>query len=874
MKKILLVIAILFSASRINAQWVLQNSNISAGFYAQFISAVDPDICWGIVSDPANNLNPVQEYTRTIDGGINWIGGNITNCAGRCPASIFALNADTAWAAMFSGTGGPGTGAIMRTDDGGNTWNQQTTALFTATGNFPDFIYFWDANNGICLGDPTGGYFEIYTTIDGGTTWIRANQAEIPPQLNGEFGITDVFTADHGSTLWFGTNFGRIFKTTDKGYNWTVAQTPFADFIGAIAFRDANNGLCVSGGATGSADVARTTDGGATWTLVGTNTAGMTLKGGLCYVPGTDSTYFISTPFAGTVDGTTFSPNDGNAWIPVDNLIHTDIQFVNDSVGWTGSNEMAAPMFKWSTPITVALNDVASQSIDVATSTGLIIQTPKATIINNGLNVQSFNVTMTISGGYSSTKSISNLAFYNTTQVDFDPWTPSATGNYTINIYTSLGTDSDHNNDTLIKSVDVFEAFPNCGWYDKAPIASGTFGLAGAFYLDGWTSTSPGKLYSVGGAVAGVIATAMQEYSTVSNAWSPSPDMPTGKYQFSANTVGYKIVCAGGYSSGFTPDPNTYVYDISTSLWTVMAPMPIPVGDYASGVYRDSLIYYIGGFDGIQDQDIVQVYDVVNDTWSSASVKPGTPVDALRGAINMDKIVVVGGYSQSLGAPVSEAYIGAIDALNPLNITWTALPDYPAGRASRLGAGSVFMDLRPLVIFTGGDPTGAGQEGLADTWGYDINANQWLIGSAKTTGVSNISNLCGVIANDTLWMACVAGYNGNGVFGTQNEWLCLGPQVWTGVNEHSLTAAQGSLFLYPNPAAEKLTIGIGQGAFTGVQIFNVLGENVLTLTQQNLTMRSQSVTIDISGLKPGVYSVRGTTDSGISNATFVRSENR
>ena len=171
MKKLLLVFALLISVITLRAQWVSQNSNITAGFYAQFISAVNQDICWGIVADPTNNMNPVQEYTRTIDGGINWIGGNITNCAGRCPSSIFALNADTAWASMYSGNGGPGTGAIMRTDDGGNTWYQQTTALFSATGNFPDFVYFWDANNGMCLGDPTNGYFEIYTTIDGGTNW-------------------------------------------------------------------------------------------------------------------------------------------------------------------------------------------------------------------------------------------------------------------------------------------------------------------------------------------------------------------------------------------------------------------------------------------------------------------------------------------------------------------------------------------------------------------------------------------------------------------------------------------------------------------------------------------------------------------------------
>jgi len=865
-KRILIFTAALFCNSTLFAQWVSQNSNITAGFNAQFIDAVNADVCWGLVSDPANNQNPVQEYTRTIDGGLNWSGGNITNTPGRCASSIFALNADTAWVAMFSGAGGPGTGAIMRTDDGGTTWNQQTTALFSATGNFPNMVYFWDANNGVCMGDPVGGYFEIYTTIDGGTNWVRANQAEIPPQQNGEFGITDVYTADHGSTLWFGTNQGRIYKTTDKGYNWSVAQTPFLDYIGAVAFRDDLNGLCVSGGTIGSPDVARTTDGGTTWALVGTNTAGMTLKGGLCFVPGSDSTYFISTPYVGTIDGTTFSPNDGNAWIPVDNLIHTDIEFVNDSTGWTGSNEQGAPMFKWSTPIVVALDDVASQSIDVSVSTGLMTQIPQATIINNGLNVQSFNVTMTISGGYSSTMAVSSLPFYNTIQVDFDPWLPAATGPYDVTVYTSLGPDSDHNNDTLVKSITVFEGFENCGWYDRAPIATGTFGLAGAFYLDGNTSSSPGKLFSVGGAVAGAVSPDMQEYSTLTNAWTPMSPMPSEKYQFSAQTVGSKIVCAGGYFSGFTPDGNNYVYDVIAGAWSTMSPMPIPVGDYASGVYKDSLIYFIGGFDGASDVDLVQVYDVVNDTWSSATPKPGTPADALRAGINMDKIVVVGGFSQILLAPIAEAFIGTIDPLNPLVITWNAIPDYPAGRASRLGGGSVFMDLRPLIIFTGGDPTGGGLETLEDTWGYDIVLNQWLIGSSKTTPVSNISNFSGVISNDTLWMACVAGYNGNSVFGAQNEWLCLGPQVWTGMNENILTSKNNSLLIYPNPANTILKLKL-ENAITGIEVYNVMGEKIL---DKKVSVIAGSIAaIDISGLKPGVYSVK-TIGETISCAAFVK----
>ncbi len=125
------------------------------------------------------------------------------------------------------------------------------------------------------MGDPNAGYFEIYTTTDGGNDWERTPQANIAPQLSGEFGITSVYTAHGDSTLWFGTNLGRIYKTIDRGLNWTVASTPYTgSYIGDIAFKDALNGIA-SNGSPGPAlsDVIRTTDGGATWSLVATNTA-------------------------------------------------------------------------------------------------------------------------------------------------------------------------------------------------------------------------------------------------------------------------------------------------------------------------------------------------------------------------------------------------------------------------------------------------------------------------------------------------------------------------------------------------------------------------------------------------------------------------
>jgi hypothetical protein len=861
MKRTLLFALLFLTGSALRAQWVSQPSNITPGLMTAFVDAVDTNVCWTLVSDPSSQTNPVQEFTRTIDG-TNWVDGFITNADGLCPSGISAINADTAWVAMFDPNGVQG--KILRTDDGGANWTWQSTALFSAPGNFPDIVHFWNANNGVSMGDPTNGNFEIYTTTDGGNTWTAVPSGQIATPLPGEFGIVSVYAAQGTSNIWFGTNLGRIYYSTDNGNNWSVSQTPFGDYIGAIAFRDAMNGLAVSGGATGSADVARTTDGGVNWTLVGTNTAGMTLKQSIVYVPGTDSTYFISTSFAGSVDGTTFSPNDGNNWVPVDNLIHTNIDFVNDSVGWTGSNELDAPMFKWSTPITVAANDASSQSVDVASNTGLMTQNPQATFMNNGLATQTFDVTMTITGGYSSTKTVMGLAFYGTAQVTFDPWTPAAIGSYVVQIYTSLASDSNHPNDTLSKLVTVYEAFSNCGWYSKPAIGTGRFGIASAFNLIGQTSSSPGTLYAIGGSNGTAVTNANNGFATATNLWANLTNLPNAKYQFSAQNVNGKIYCSGGYSTGFTPSAFTYIYTIASGTWGVGATMPTAVGDYAAGMYRDSLIYYIGGYNASGDQNTVKIYNTYTNTWSTGTAKPGTACAGLRGAINGNTIIVAGGYSQTLATEIADAYMGVIDAANPTNITWTAIAPYPAGPIGRLGAGSVFEDLLPMVLFVGGDPTGMGTSVLPDVWGYDIAQSKWLIGSAKTTPVSNISDFAGAINDDTLWMASVAGYNGSAISNV-NEWLCLGRMVWTGVNQSSIVE-NSSIIIYPNPAFDELTILNEKGVRSNMTITDVSGRKI-----QEEVINKIKTKINLTGYSAGLYYINIISEEGtVSKGKFVK----
>jgi hypothetical protein len=129
-------------------------------------------------------------------------------------------------------------------------------------------------------------------------------------------------------------------------------------------------------------------------------------------------------------------------------------------------------------------DDVATLSIDLGEVVTLGTFNPKAIVINNGTNTQTFNVNMTINpGGYTSTKTVTSLLPGGTFQVTFDPWT-NALGNYTVNVCTQLPGDLDPSNDCKSQAVKVldlnkivygYNAFPGTGTDPEGPM---TFNLS------------------------------------------------------------------------------------------------------------------------------------------------------------------------------------------------------------------------------------------------------------------------------------------------------------------------------------------------------------------------------------------------------------
>lgn len=242
------------------------------------VSAVSHQIAW------ASGTHGT--YLRTLDAGHTWIPAQLPGAEALDFRAVIAFSADEA----FLMSAGPGDQSrIYRTTDAGQHWQLQFTN--SNPKGFFDSMAFWDATNGIVLGDPvpdeTGqAKFELLLTTDG-KTWTPIPRSQLPSAEAGEaafaasnscLAILRTTPERNDPNIWFATggSVARVFHSPDLGRTWHVFDTPIThdpDSAGifSIAFRDATHGVIVGGDYKhpdqDGDNLAFTSDGGKTWTL-------------------------------------------------------------------------------------------------------------------------------------------------------------------------------------------------------------------------------------------------------------------------------------------------------------------------------------------------------------------------------------------------------------------------------------------------------------------------------------------------------------------------------------------------------------------------------------------------------------------------------
>lgn len=288
--------------------WTPLTSGVNVTFRG--VSAVSDQMAWASGSG--------STVLRTGDGGATW--EKVTITADRVDfRDIDAIDARTAYALSI---GNGAASRIYKTIDAGATWTPQFLNKDEAV--FLDAMTFSDEQHGIVMGDSIDGKFLLMRTDDGGKNWSRIAVESLPPALpnEGAFAASGTNVAMLGANIWIGTGAGataRVLRSNDRGKTWKVADTPLvaggSAGIFSIAFRDAEHGVIVGGDYRKEAEaidnLAITSDGGVTWTLV--KDRGLSgFRSVVQYVPHASRSLVAVGP-----QGADYSTDDGQSWTPI-----------------------------------------------------------------------------------------------------------------------------------------------------------------------------------------------------------------------------------------------------------------------------------------------------------------------------------------------------------------------------------------------------------------------------------------------------------------------------------------------------------------------------------------------------------------------------
>ncbi len=284
---------------------------------------------------------------RTVDGGRTW--QDVSPGQGTGTLEFRDIEAFDGQRAVVLSIGAGGDSRVYRTSDGGRHW--QRTFTNTEPTAFYDCLGFFDARHGLALSDPVAGRFRVLATDDGGAHWSVVDPAGMPAALSGEFAFaasgTCLVTAGR-SDAWIASGGGataRVFHSTDRGRTWSVTSTPVASSdaggVFSLAVRGTRDVVAVGGDfekpTIGTRAAAVSTDAGRSWTaagrLGGYRSGASWLTQDRAGSPGVDHVIAVGPT------GTDVSRNGGRTWLAVDTGSLDSVECTTDGACWASGEK-------------------------------------------------------------------------------------------------------------------------------------------------------------------------------------------------------------------------------------------------------------------------------------------------------------------------------------------------------------------------------------------------------------------------------------------------------------------------------------------------------------------------------------------------------
>lgn len=254
-------------------------------------------------------------FGKSTDGGYSWKIQTLTSVTLEC---LCFTDANTGW---IVGSNAFGSDVVMKTTDGGQSWNPQDIGM-----SVPDLrgIAALNSNVVIIVGKNAILKGLILRTTDGGATWNNILNA-------GAYPLYAVTFTDANNVVAVG--WGTMMRSTDGGSSWTKTFSSTSDIYMSIKFANQNQGFAVGSAGPSVGVVYSTSDGGSTWAQL--------FRGGGAEL------YSIASPSSsilytsGAYGHIMKSTNSGNSWVNQIQYAATSLSFISPDIGMVvGGNNL------------------------------------------------------------------------------------------------------------------------------------------------------------------------------------------------------------------------------------------------------------------------------------------------------------------------------------------------------------------------------------------------------------------------------------------------------------------------------------------------------------------------------------------------------
>ena len=399
-------------------------------------------------------------------------------------------------------------------------------------------------------------------------------------------------------------------------------------------------------------------------------------------------------------------------------------------------------------------------------------------------------------------------------------------------------------------------------------MTSGTPITTGVRYpgCTGYSANDSAWIYVLGGLQDGnAITNTVYRYNVLANSWSLLTNFPDGSFWISsAAIIGSKLYSLGGtYTTALNQcTPRVKIYDLVTNTWSSGADMPYGRVFHSVTVYQDSLLYCAGGWgfpSGAVYND-VYLYNSISNTWRPASSMPAPRAGGVLSVSNDTLVYICGGTDWTNPAARNTVFRGKINSSDRTIITWDSTGAvYPGGvRNSIYGAN---WGNKGVIVSGGYQITSVTNQ----CYVYSPGANTWtpqpnLLAPKTDHGAASVH-----IGNVWKYVSVTGTSNRSGSNSTTVDILTDTMDAVTGIVQtgNEIPETFSLKQNYPNPfnpvTKIKFDLNGSSVAQTFLSVYDILGQEVAILVNDQLKPGKYEVTFDASNLPSGTYFAKLTS---------------